>query len=63
MIKVYDSGIEITFSESIHEALVQCRIGDMYSPKVIGTEVIALGVQEFFDAIEDFREPLISGVD
>ncbi len=62
-IKVYDSGIEMTSSESIHEALVQYRIGDMHSPKVMRTEALALGVQEFFDAIEEDREPLTSGKD
>jgi predicted dehydrogenase len=62
-IKIYDSGIEMTSSESIHEALVQYRIGDMYSPKVIGTEALALGVQEFLKAIDENREPLTSGKD
>jgi len=62
-IKVYDSGIEMTSSESIHEALVQYRIGDMYSPKVLGTEALALGVQEFISAINENREPLTSGKD
>ena len=62
-IKIYDSGIEMTSSESIHEALVQYRIGDMYSPKVLGTEALALGVQEFLRAIDENREPLTSGKD
>ena len=29
----------------------------------MGTEALALGVQEFFDAIEEDREPLTSGED
>jgi predicted dehydrogenase len=62
-IKIYDSGIEMTSSESIHEALVQYRIGDMYSPKVLGTEALALGVQEFLRAIDENREPLTGGKD
>ncbi len=60
-IKVYDSGIEILNTESIHKALVQYRIGDMYSPKVIQTEALALGVKEFIDAIKQDREPLTNG--
>ncbi|MDY0081697.1 MAG: Gfo/Idh/MocA family oxidoreductase, partial [Ignavibacteriaceae bacterium] len=41
--KVYDSGIDIKTTEGIHEALVQYRIGDMFSPKVNQTEALALG--------------------
>jgi len=62
-IKVYDAGIEILNTESIHKALVQYRIGDMYSPKVIQTEALALGVKEFIDAIKEDREPLTNGRD
>ena len=43
-IKLYDSHIEVESPESIHEMLVQYRTGDMYSPKVIQTEALALGV-------------------
>ena len=31
-IKVYNSGVDFNTTESIHEALVQYRIGDMFSP-------------------------------
>jgi predicted dehydrogenase len=62
-IKVYDAGVEISSKEKIHEALVQYRMGDMYSPKVKATEALALGVQEFISAIENNRDPLTSGKD
>lgn len=62
-IKVYDSGIEMKSTESIHEALVQYRIGDMHSPKVIATEALALGAKEFLASIREGREPLTSGKD
>lgn len=62
-IKVYDSGIEIKNEESIHEALVQYRIGDMYSPKVNQTEALSLGVKEFLTAIKEKRDPLTNGND
>lgn len=62
-IKVYDSGVEFSSAESIHEALVQYRIGDMFSPKVNQTEALALGVQEFISAIKENRAPLTSGKD
>lgn len=62
-IKVYDSGIEMKSTESIHEALVQYRIGDMHSPKVIATEALALGAKEFISSIKEGRDPLTSGKD
>ena len=62
-IKVYDSGIEIENQESIYSALVQYRIGDMYSPKVNQTEALSLAVKEFIDAIQQNRNPLTSGAE
>lgn len=62
-IKVYDSGIDIKSTEGIHEALVQYRIGDMFSPKVNQTEALALGARECIDAIKQNRQPLTSGYD
>jgi len=62
-IKVYDAGIDIKTTASIHEALVQYRLGDMYSPKVIQTEALELGVKEFIGSINENREPLTSGKD
>jgi len=62
-IKVYDSGVEFKSAESIHEALIQYRIGDMFSPKVNQTEALGLGTQEFIAAIEEDRDPVTSGKD
>ncbi|MAT58498.1 MAG: oxidoreductase [Ignavibacteriae bacterium] len=62
-IKIYDSGVEMNSKEKIHEALVQYRIGDMYSPKVNSTEALSLGVSEFLTAINENRNPLTSGYD
>lgn len=62
-IKVYDSRIEINTTESMHEALVQYRIGDMYSPKVKQTEALALAVEEFIFSIKQNKQPLTSGYD
>ena len=60
-IKVYDAGIEMKSTASIHEALVQYRIGDMYSPKITQTEALAAGVDEFISSIEKDKQPLTSG--
>jgi predicted dehydrogenase len=60
-IKVYDSGVDFKTQESIHEALVQYRIGDMFSPKVNQTEALALGVTEFISSIKEDRQPITNG--
>ncbi len=62
-IKVYDSGVEMKTTESIHQALVQYRIGDMFSPKVNQTEALSLGAEEFINSINENRTPLTSGYD
>ncbi len=62
-IKVYDSGVDFKTQESIHEALVQYRIGDMFSPKINQTEALAMGAREFLDAIKENRKPATDGVD
>lgn len=62
-IKVYDAGVDMNNTASIHEALVQYRLGDMYSPKVIQTEALDLGAKEFLSSIQENREPLTSGKD
>lgn len=62
-IKVYDAGVDFKTTASIHEALVQYRIGDMYSPKIVQTEALELAAREFLDSILENREPLTSGKD
>ena len=62
-IKVYNSGVDMQTTESIHQALIQYRIGDMYSPKVVQTEALTLGADEFISAIEENRQPLTGGID
>lgn len=62
-IKVYDAGVDINSTAGIHEALVQYRLGDMYSPKVIQTEALDLAAREFLNSINEKREPLTNGRD
>lgn len=62
-IKVYDSGVDFISDEKIHEALVQYRIGDMFSPKVNQKEALSLAARECIDAINEGRVPLTSGYD
>jgi predicted dehydrogenase len=60
-IKIYDSGVEFKSTESIHNALVQYRTGDMYSPQVSQTEALSSAVKEFIDSIVEKRKPLTDG--
>ncbi|MCK9409704.1 MAG: Gfo/Idh/MocA family oxidoreductase [Bacteriovoracaceae bacterium] len=62
-IKIYDSGVELENQEGIYNALVQYRIGDMYSPKVNHTEALSMAVKECIDAIQQKRKPLTSGIE
>ena len=60
-IKIYDSGVEFKSTESIHDALVQYRTGDMYSPQVSQTEALSAAAQEFISSILEKRKPLTDG--
>lgn len=62
-IKIYDAGVNVSTKEKIHEALVQYRMGDMHSPKIIATEALSLGVAEMVNSIKEDRDPLTNGKD
>ncbi|MFA7361197.1 MAG: Gfo/Idh/MocA family oxidoreductase [Candidatus Kapaibacterium sp.] len=62
-IKIYDSGVNMNNKQNIYDALVQYRIGDMYSPKVNQTEALSLGVSEFINSILENRIPLTNAYD
>ena len=55
--------MELKEKLGIYDALVQYRIGDMYSPKVNQTEALTLGVEEFINSILEKRKPLTNGED
>ena len=61
-IKVYDNGVEITEDkDQIYNVLIQYRTGDMVSPKVDLTEALKKVTQEFYDAINENRNPRTDG--
>ncbi|MCL5027868.1 MAG: Gfo/Idh/MocA family oxidoreductase [Bacteroidetes bacterium] len=62
-IKIYDCGVDISSTESLHNALVQYRTGDMYSPKIEQTEALNCAAKEFINCIKENREPLTNGID
>ncbi|MBT0663008.1 Gfo/Idh/MocA family oxidoreductase [Geobacter pelophilus] len=60
-VKIYDTGVAINTEEGVHQALVEYRTGDMYSPKVNQTEALSLATSEFVNAIIEGRKPLTDG--
>ncbi|HWU43401.1 MAG TPA: Gfo/Idh/MocA family oxidoreductase [Bdellovibrio sp.] len=60
-VKVYDTGVEINTEEGVHQALVEYRTGDMYSPKINQTEALGLATSEFVNSINENRKPLTDG--
>jgi predicted dehydrogenase len=62
-IKIYDKGVDLTEKQGIYDALVQYRIGDMYSPQVKQTEALSEAVKEFINSIKENRQPLTNGSD
>jgi predicted dehydrogenase len=56
-IKIYDRGVEFKTAEGIHKLLVSYRSGDMYAPKIPGTEALRLEAEYFLECIEKNTEP------
>jgi len=57
-IKVYDKGVSFTDDpKQIHELRVGYRTGDMWAPKLPGTEALRLGAEHFVDCIENSKVP------
>ena len=62
-VKVYDRGVDILGdSESTHQMKVSYRMGDMWSPKVDGTEALAVEIEHFRLCIETNSEPETNGL-
>lgn len=61
-IKMYDKGIDFTENtEDLHRMLVSYRTGDMWSPKIDGTEALALEAEHFVACIEGRATPITGG--
>lgn len=58
-VKVYDKGVTLgADQDSIVEMRIGYRTGDMWAPKVDGTEALKLMTREFVDCIDSGRTPL-----
>jgi predicted dehydrogenase len=60
-IKVYDRGVDVTTADSLRDALISYRLGDMWAPRLDSTEALARMAREFVAAIKDGRAPLTNG--
>ena len=59
---MYDKGISFTDDPAkIHEMRVGYRTGDMWAPKLSGTEALSLGSAHFVDCIEHGKVPETDG--
>jgi predicted dehydrogenase len=62
-IKIYNSSVDVTTAESLHNTLVQYRTGDMCSPKIEQVEALSSAVTEFANSIINNRIPLTNAYD
>ncbi len=64
-VKIYDRGVEVKSSNGskngIHELLVSYRSGDVYIPKLVGTEALKAEAEYFVQCIEKNEEPFNNG--
>jgi predicted dehydrogenase len=61
-IKVYDKGVTFTDDpKQIHEMRVTQRTGDMWAPKLIGTEALSAGSRHFVECIKEGKVPDTDG--
>ena len=60
-IKIYDTGVNIKNRDDIYEALVQYRVGDMYSPAIENKEALKDEVEHFYHSIVNNTKTKTSG--
>lgn len=61
-VKVYDKGVSFTEdAQQIQEMRVGYRTGDMWAPKLIGTEALRVEAEHFVDCIVNKKMPMTDG--
>lgn len=62
-VKIYDKGISLskTNEKTMHQSLVQYRIGDMHAPAISSSEALGVEVEHFADCIRNRKAPLTGG--
>jgi predicted dehydrogenase len=60
-IRVYDKGVDLSNGQGVYDLLVSYRSGDVWSPKVDGTEALKRELEYFIDCITNNRTPSNDG--
>ena len=61
-IKIYDKGVNFTDDpQQIYEMRVGYRTGDMWAPKLDGTEALSIEGEHFVDCIQNSKLPITDG--
>ncbi|MCC7157732.1 MAG: Gfo/Idh/MocA family oxidoreductase [Bryobacterales bacterium] len=60
-VKVYDKGVNVRGREGVYDLLVSYRSGDMWSPKVEGTEALKAEMAYFADCVMSGQRPFNDG--
>jgi predicted dehydrogenase len=60
-IRVYDKGVDISNGQGVYDLLVSYRSGDVWSPKVDGTEALKRELEYFIECIMTNQDPTNDG--
>lgn len=61
-IRIYDKGVDVIDSKpGIYSALVQYRLGDMWSPKIEAREALRVEAMHFKDCVQRGTQPITDG--
>ncbi|SKB93840.1 Gfo/Idh/MocA family protein [Daejeonella lutea] len=61
-VRIYDTGFNHTTYEDKNSIMVDYRVGDIYLPKIAGTEALFKVAEDFINSIENETEPLSSSL-
>jgi predicted dehydrogenase len=62
-VKIYDKGITVTNgSDSLYQAMVNYRSGDMFAPQLDVSEALKVELQHFVDCVENGTTPITGGL-
>jgi predicted dehydrogenase len=61
-VRVYDRGIQVKSQEGIYKALVDYRMGDVWSPKLDMREALSLECEHFVDCVHNSKAPQSDGI-
>lgn len=60
-VRIYDHGVilnEQTDTQTLHEKLVQYRMGDVFTPQLPQNDSLANSINHFFDCVKNNKQPL-----